>query len=791
MRLGGIAPYGVSTHLRFAVDADANGDAVTFTLDLAGTTTARTATTSAPIAITSDGKEVWSAFADAATIGVLDATRNVRAANVAVGSRPASVAITPDDALVLVASAGCNQLAVIDRASRATVQVFGEAEGIGREPRNVVLSPDGARAYVAGYVGDVVTVLERAGDRFRVVGHVDVGRRPTGMSVTPDGGTLFVAHFLPRGPLDANEGWVSIVATDTLTVAGETSLVDDSNTKPSACLTAIQGFDQYQPADLRVEGVPTELAGVFLDPSGATGWVPGLRPGGVPILEGNVAAIGFDFARIGANSPSDLFPLDARDPRHAAPMRLPSLPDITDRDESFLACRPAVEDVEAVTQFPVDRQPTQMQSPGTTLPSGVTPLSETGVSRFIAFTRGGRRVLLLSYNADEVMVLDGATHHPTSVHYLLLSGSNPIGMAVSPDGTRGYVAYENSTFVSVLDLSAYAGAQLPEPSLVPYKLVPGTPGQVAGIDTFEAVTRDLTGVPDQPAVKEVGQIAVVDVDPLPPKARRGRVLFTSSSPVKYPTLSKNREASCSACHPGGANDGTVWGTMEGERRTIGLFGGTAGRGWLHASATHQDSGEFATVIVTQRLGGTGLSDDDVSALSDYVAHGIPSLQRPAVDEALATKGQALFASRCTSCHAGAKHTSGKPDPSNALGGGGSDGPSLLDVGSATDWAGATLGVPFTNLFPPAPRQVLSALRGDRALGGDDVVQKTLQFTPRPDRPRGAFKAPALVNEWENALYFHDGRAASLEDAVRDIAPRVGPMPTDDEVNALVEYLKTL
>ena len=49
----------------------------------------------------------------------------------------------------------------------------------------------------------------------------------------------------------------------------------------------------------------------------------------------------------------------------------------------------------------------------------------------------------------------------------------------------------------------------------------------------------------------------------------------------------------------------------------------------------------------------------------------------------------------------------------------------------------------------------------------------------------------MVNEWENVVFFHDGRAASLEDAVRDIAPRVGPAPTDDEVKALVEYLKTL
>ena len=294
-----------------------------------------------------------------------------------------------------------------------------------------------------------------------------------------------------------------------------------------------------------------------------------------------------------------------------------------------------------------------------------------------------------------------------------------------------------------------------------------------------------------PAATETGQVPLVDADPVDPVTRRGKVLFTSSSPVKYPTLSGNREASCSSCHPNGGNDGTVWGTMEGERRTIALWGGTSGRGWLHWSGTHQDATVFATTIVQQRLGGTGLSPDDVAALAGYVATGIPRLQTPVVDADLAAQGQALFAQRCSMCHTGANLTSGAPDPDSPYGGGLAAGPGLNDVGSATDWAGAVLGVPFTNLFPPAAKEILTALRGDRALGDGDTVQQTLGFTPRPDRARGAFKAPSLVNVWDSPLFFHDGRAAALDEAVRDMAPRVGQAPTDDEVSALVEYLKTL
>ena len=148
-------------------------------------------------------------------------------------------------------------------------------------------------------------------------------------------------------------------------------------------------------------------------------------------------------------------------------MHLPSIVDITDRAQGFLQCEPFMEEIEAVTGFPVTGQTNVIQSPGTILPNEGTPLSETGVPRFVGFTLGGRRALVLSYNADELMVLDAATHAPTTVHYLLLSGSNPTGLAVTPDGSRGYVAYENSTFASVLDLSAYAAAPLPGPTLGP------------------------------------------------------------------------------------------------------------------------------------------------------------------------------------------------------------------------------------------------------------------------------------------------------------------------------------
>ena len=791
MAIGGVGPEGTSAPIRLGVDADGSNAPITFVLTLAATTTTRTATTSAPIVVSSDGAEVWTAYPDGDLVSIVDGRGAGRLAQAHVAGRPASVAMTPDGALVLVACPTCNQLVVLDRATKKTLQVFGEAEGIGREPRNVVVSPDGARAYVSAYVGDRVTALDRVAGGFRVAGSVAVGRRPVGMAVTPDGSTLLVAHFLPHGPVEDNGGFVSIVATDSLTEAGTAELRDDANVAEASCLSMVSAFAGYSGEELSFEASPTQLAGVFLAPGGGEAWVPALRVAGFPILEGNVAALGFQFATLGASSPMMLFPLDTRDARHAAFRRVASVVDITDRAPEFLRCYPGLDDVEAVRAQP-GANAGELQFAGVTIPSQATQLADSGAARFVAWSRGGRRALVLSYLADELLVLDGATHSPTSLHHLTLSGSNPIGLAVSPDGSRGFVAYENSPFVSVLDLSALADERaLPLPGIIPYRLDPGAPaGQGAAIITFQMLVRGIAGVPDLPPVSELGAVPLVDVDPMDPTLRRGKILFTSSNPDKYPTLTDSREAACAACHPNGGNDGTAWSTMEGERRTIGLWGGVAGRGWLHASATHRSADDFATSIVHDRLGGSGLSADDERALAGYLAHGIPSVQRPAVDESLAERGKTIFMSACAHCHDGSDGGGGHADGASALGGGAGDGPSLYDVGTATDWAHVTLGAAYTHLFPPTARNLFDLLRGDRALGSADPVQQTLQFAPRADRPRGQFKAASLTDAWEDNVYFHDARFTTLDEVVAFFDMELGLSLDAGDQRALVEYLKT-
>jgi YVTN family beta-propeller protein len=787
--VGGIGPEGIGKLVIGVPDTAA----ATVPLTLKGTTTKRVATSSAPILVTPDGKEAWVTFGDGDLVAVIDTATDERVAEVPVAGRPTSVAVTPDGKLVLVSSANGNTVSVIDRASRKIVQTLGEDDGLGRELRNLVVTPDGGRAFVSGYVSDTITSLVRNGDRYRVEGSVSVGRRPTGMAVSPDSGTLLVAHFLPRGKIVANEGWLTVVSVADLSVAREVKIDDPLNLGAVKCLADIFGIS---PSRMTAEGVSSQLAGVFMNPAGTQAWTPGTRIAGATVVwekgPNSKPLAPIVQIRPGELAAPFIYLFDTRAPEQTEHVRLPGVLDPPDVQLDYVKCADLALEIELISRDIIPSAPDQQVNRAAAFPSAITGMSESGLPHFIGFTRGGRRALVVAHMSDEIVVTDATTQHPTTQLHFALSGSLPSGLALTPDGRKAYVSYDNERFASVLDMSAYADpAALPGPSYIPYefKTVPDFPS-AQGPLTGKRLVRHIAEVPERPAIAEVSKVDLTNADPLDAKARRGRALFYSSNPDKYPTLTATRLGACATCHPGGGNDGTLWGTMEGERRTISLFGGVAGRGWLHASGTHIDAHEFAEIIVKERLGGS-LSPEDTDALAEYLSRGIPRLQGPKVDAALAGKGKAVFASKCAGCHAGEAMTSGNPDATNPWGGGLESGPGLYDVGTATEDAQVILGTFFESLMPPLERQLFKELRGDRALGPDDFVQQTLDFRARPPRKAGELKAPSLVNVWDNAVFFHDGRFDKMEDAVGYLNKTLQLGMSADDSRAVVEYLKTL
>ena len=790
LALGGVAREGVG---RIAIGVPDGGGPVKLDLKLDAVATKRASTASSPVAVTPDGAEVWMAWADGDVVAVVDTASEKRIATVPVPGRPTSVGITPDGAYVLVASSSANTVSIIDRAKRAVVQTLGEPDGIGREPRSLALSPDGSYAYVSAYVGDTITKLGRYGSSYRVEGTLDVGRRPTGIAIAPDGATLLVPHFLPRGTVTRNEAWVSVVATGPLTIAREVIVEDPFNSKQVACLASVFGVSASR---LTTEATASELFGAFFTPGGSEAWIPATRvagatlawergPGAQPLAA--VASI-----RIGELLAPFQLALDTRVPEKAAIMALPGVLDPPDVNLKYVSCAKIGLEVELISRDLIPSAPGEQVNRAAAFPTAITSLSESGLAHVAAFTRGGRRMLTLAHMSDEIAVTDALTHHPTTQRHFALSGSNPSGIALTPDGARAYVVYDNAPFVSVIDLSAYAApGALPGPSYVPYVYrdvpdFPSAPGALTG----KRIVRTIVNVPDRPSIQEIAQIPLLDADPMDPELRRGSVLFHSSNPDKHPTLTATRLGSCAGCHPGGGSDGSMWGTMEGERRTMSLRGGVAGRGWLHAMGTHADAREFVDTIVRERLGGD-LAASDSAALARYVAFGIPRLQSPRVDATLAAAGEKVFAAKCAGCHQGAQRTSGNPDASSPLGGGAASGPVLYDVGTATEDAHVILGTFFESLFPPLEAKLFKELRGDRDLGPGDFAQMTLDFRARPVRKRTEFKAPSLVDVWDNAIFFHDGRYDSLDGVVKHLDEALGLGLSSGDRGAVVEYLRTL
>ncbi|MGI9319066.1 MAG: hypothetical protein ACR2QW_17195 [bacterium] len=798
--LGGVAPQGV-TKLVMGIGSRDGSDLndqlmsrLDFKVTLRGAATRFAATNSLPIAVSSDGTEVWAPFADANLIAVIDADRKEKVAKVRVEGAPEGIAITPDGKYVVVAAPLCNQIVIIDRQKRQVVQRFGESEGVGREPREAVLSPDGSRVYVSSYVGDSITVLEYRQDGFSQAGTISVGRRPTRISVSPDGKAIYVAHFLPRGQMADNEVWISVYDTEQLSLLTEASVVDSGNPEQMSCMRKLRFYARWEPEQLQMEAPFTSLQGAFLNLSGTEVVVPTTLVVPFLVFEGDMEKAGINRPQ-GRITTSNILSFDTRRPARTHVRQLDTLLEIRDQNQEFQRCANRHANVEFPNAYlgGPDR-PDILTSNGATLPTGETALFQTGQIRSLTHSLGGRRTIYVSYTSDELAVLDDATHHSVAQRHLVLSGNNPLGIALTPDGKTGFVLYDNSPYVSVIDTSAYALADaLPRPAYVPFWLSRDRhPQSSASTITTTRVTRDISAVPFDLPISEVGKIALVDEDPVDPAIRRGKILFSSANPDKYPELSAHREGSCSNCHPRGGTDGSMWVTIEGERRTLNLRGGVGGRGWLHASATHHDAHEFVSVVTKERLGGTGLSAADLDAMARYLAWEIPRLQAPVTDPALVAQGQALFAEHCDGCHLSAFDELARQATDNKPYGGANDEPDLHDVGTFTSYAGAAMGEAFQALFAADPVRgpILQGVVGDRALEKDDVVFEYLQSSPRPARPEGEFKAGSLVNVWDNALFFHNGQFSDLRDVVEYMIEENELPLADEQIDALVEYLRT-
>ena len=550
------------------------------------------------MAMSMDGKYVYTANADANSVTVIDASARQLVATIPVGTRPARIAVGADDTLY-VTNRGSRSVSVIHRGQ------WTEASRIevGAEPIGVALSPDGATLYVANSAAGTVDAIDLTTQANTKRWEANLGDEPRGVAALADG-RLYVSHY-KTGQLDVVDGRTGAVTKSISTAVGIDPTLDQASF----------GF-------------------------GGSGSTPTFRPVAIDSIvvshDGTRAYLPHRRDRIGVirtDRPEGYYTAEA----NTTPVVVPALTTIdTSRDVARDDSTDPAKDYPPTVLFP-------SQNGGSALgptPSGVAAPSIRsggggggyGGSSFSGapWSQGpvaaiedsqGQFLYVANENSDDVTVL--ATHSRTAqgasngILATVEVGTAPTGLALSGDEKTLYV--HNSLDYSVSVVQRSAGALV-----------------------------------------EVARITVSNPGSLSPDAVEGRRLFFSASePVM--TVPGGGVA-CESCHTEAGADGNVWQFTHGPRKTPNLRGRhTKDTAPYHWDGTEADFHAFFAETVQVRMGGLGVSDQQAGQISSFM-QGLETLDNPFRQPggltAAQARGKALFEGKasCVVCHGGPELT---------------------------------------------------------------------------------------------------------------------------------------
>jgi mono/diheme cytochrome c family protein len=162
----------------------------------------------------------------------------------------------------------------------------------------------------------------------------------------------------------------------------------------------------------------------------------------------------------------------------------------------------------------------------------------------------------------------------------------------------------------------------------------------------------LRGDASSPSTRTVQAGPAVTESQVTATVARGRDLFRKASAA----VSANGAMACASCHPDARTDGLSWRIESRRMQTpllAGRLAGTQPYKWDGKDPTLEKSLQRTVV----RLGGKGISKQEVADLAAYLTS-LPAPRAPAAHDAVAAaRGKAVFAGAgCTGCHAGPKMT---------------------------------------------------------------------------------------------------------------------------------------
>jgi DNA-binding beta-propeller fold protein YncE len=155
--------------------------------------------------------------------------------DVAVGSLPTGIAVSPDGARVVVTNKGSNTATLHDFDSASTVHPM-----VGVAPVGVAFSPDGSRIYVVNRDGNSLSLLDAAGNPITTLGLNATRTAPIALAMSPQGSAAYVGNVTGTASI------TEIGGMRTLTIAKNGSGVGTVRSSPAGieCGTLCQA--QFQ-----------------------------------------------------------------------------------------------------------------------------------------------------------------------------------------------------------------------------------------------------------------------------------------------------------------------------------------------------------------------------------------------------------------------------------------------------------------------------------------------------------------------------------------------------------------
>ena len=140
------------------------------------------------VTISPDGSRIYVTTASANSVSVIDASSNTVIAVIPVQTMPYGIVTSPDGSKVYVTNEKSNNISVIDASTNQVISTI----PTGFSPTGLAISPDGTRLYTANSDPNTVSVISIASGT--VIATVRTGNFPHGIAISPDGSTVYAVN---------------------------------------------------------------------------------------------------------------------------------------------------------------------------------------------------------------------------------------------------------------------------------------------------------------------------------------------------------------------------------------------------------------------------------------------------------------------------------------------------------------------------------------------------------------------------------------------------------------------